>query len=192
MKKILFLIAFIACISVIKAEKEAPNGFKAFRVDLGVGYATPLKSDAVNGGFAFSIEPKLTFFQHIGVGLRYEGAMMTSIKKDGTSGDLNLNGSYMITGDYRFNFTGNTFRPVVGMGLGAFTIGGTSADGNNNTASISAQTNFGGMFRAGFDIRHLTLLAEYNIAGKNGNDKRADYLGVKLILFLWGGVKDSN
>ncbi len=193
--KNLFFTAILAClVFTVKAED-----YKAFRVDLGLGYAIPKDG----GGVIFSIEPKYAITPNIAVGIRGEGAVMAKIlwEKNATgeyvdsgSTELKANASYLLTGDY-YLIT-KKLRPFVGLGFGAYNLAGSAIEINNVTTpatdvniNLGAKTNFGFMLRAGFDVFHMRLALEYNFAGKDNLDKSYNYLGAKFSVYIGGGVK---
>ena len=191
MKKLFFTIAFLCTLFVVNAEE-----YKAFRVDVGLGFAKP----SGGGGVLFAVEPKYAITPNISAGFRMEGALMAKINweydnitgkyVDGGSTEVKANGSYLLTGDY--HFTTNKFRPFAGLGLGVYTVAGASVDSNVSSAddvNVDAQNNFGFMLRAGFDVSHIRLAAEYNFAGKDSFDKSYNYLGIKFSVYIGGGIK---
>ena len=188
MKKLFVIVAFLCTAFIVKAED-----YKAFRVDVGLGYAQP----SGGGGVLFAVEPKYAITPNISAGLRMEGAVMAKIQwaylngqyVDSGSTEVKANGSYLVTGDY--HFTTNKFRPFGGLGLGVYSIAGASVDYNSTYEDISvdAQNNFGFMLRAGFDVSHIRLAAEYNFAGKDSFDKSYNYLGIKFSVYIGGGIK---
>ncbi len=156
MKK-LFIVVILTCTAFITKAEE----FKAFRVDLGLGYAIP---NGGGGGVIVALEPKYSVTPQISAGIRWEGAMMArTLTLDGekAEGELKLNSSFLITGDY--HFTTNKFRPFAGIGLGAYSLAGASVSLNNSSSDVNvgAKTNFGVMGRVGFDVAHIRLAVEY-------------------------------
>ena len=189
MKKLFFVVVFLCTVFIVKAED-----YKAFRVDLGLGYAQPNSG----GGVLVAFEPKYAVIPNVSVGLRMELAAMAKVKweylngqyLDNGSTEVKANGSYLLTGDY--HFTTNKFRPFGGLGLGLYTVAGASVDYNTSSVddiSVAAQNNFGFMLRAGFDVSHIRLAAEYNFAGKDSFDKSYNYLGIKFSVYIGGGIK---
>ena len=194
MKK-LFVIAILLC-GILTANAQ---DFKAFRVDLGLGYAIPKDG----GGVILSVEPKYAVIPNVAVGLRFELAGMAQatyevvngqVTKDG-SASVKLNGSYLLTGDYYF--TNNNFRPFGGLGVGIYNLNGAESNINGTTSVATNKNNLGYMLRAGFDVSHFRLAIEYNIAGKMetdilGNDYSSsyNYLGIKANVYIGGGKKN--
>ena len=185
MKKLLLMIVlFCGAVAVSHAQE-----FKAFRFDGGLGYAMPF-SDGTDAGVLVYLEPKYAVASNISVGFRWEGAITASVALDGSESkaDAKLNQSFMATGDYFF--TNNTFRPFAGLGVGAYSLAGATANINNTTTSlVEDQTNFGLMLRAGFDASHFRLTVEYNFAGKDSRDESYNYLGIAIGFYIGGGKK---
>ena len=194
--KRLFVIAILFC-GILSANAQE---FKAFRVDLGLGYAIPKDG----GGVILSFEPKYAVIPNVAVGLRMEAAGMAQVSYEmvngqvqEVSGSVKLNGSYLLTGDYYF--TNEKFRPYAGLGLGIYSLAGAEASSNTtivNDSNVAEANNFGFMLRAGFDISHFRLSVEYNIAGKVKSDilgreysSSYNYLGIKANVYIGGGVK---
>ena len=148
------------------------------------GYAIPQTSSDVNGtkaGVLFAIEPKYAVMDQLSVGLRLEVAVMANIDIDGESGEAQGNGSYLLTSDYYF--TNKKFRPFAGAGAGIYTT--ASVDENTVSAEdIPTSSNFGFMARAGFELNHLRIGAEYNFVAD-----KAGYLGIKIGFCFGGGRK---
>ncbi|MDR1173006.1 MAG: hypothetical protein LBL24_11190 [Bacteroidales bacterium] len=191
MKKVILSVVLICAALIVKAEE-----YKPFRVDLGLGYAIPKGG----GGVLFSLEPKYSITPNITAGIRAEWAGMAKIKwelengvlKDNGDTELKFSGSYLATGDY--HFMTSKFRPFGGLGLGVYSTSGVEFslnDGGNldgNSDLGGGKTNFGFMLRAGFDISHCRLAAEYNFAGKDSFDKSCNYLSIKFSVYIGGGI----
>jgi outer membrane protein X len=198
MKKTLLTL----CAAVIAVSSFAQNSDrirKPFKFDLAVGLAVPAGS-GTNIGFNFAFEPKYAVVENIAVGMRMEwlaaahNYTVGNNSNDG-QGDVTTLNSYLATGDYYFS--NKAFRPFVGGGLGVFTTGTAtykSSDGNYYDYQIPSSTKFGGMIRAGFEVMHFRLGAEYNIAGNtnftspytNGQLKNS-YFALKVGAFIGGG-----
>ncbi len=191
MKKLFIAIVLVCAAFVAKAED-----YKAFRVDVGLGYAKP----SGGGGVLFAIEPKYAITPNIAAGLRGEIAGMAKVKWtenaagqfiDSGDTELKFNSSFLVTGDYYFMT--KKFRPFGGLGLGAYSLSGASVSvntgGTNADLDLGSKTNFGFMIRAGFDVSHIRLAVEYNFAGKDDLDKSYNYLGIKFSAYIGGGIK---
>ncbi|HWJ89917.1 MAG TPA: OmpW family outer membrane protein [Flavisolibacter sp.] len=182
MKKLSFLLAFVAGTVAVNAQSKT---FKPFKADLAIGYAIPGGSGA-KGGVLFAVEPKYALNDNIAIGLRFEGAVMARAAVDQTGntvvGDVKASGSYLLTGDYYLNT--NKFRPFVGVGAGLYSSAAAKID--NTTGEVSAGTSFGAAPRAGFELGHFRMAVEYNIAGKTGTINN-NYMGIKLGFFVGGG-----
>ncbi len=183
MKKLVFLLVLFAITTAATAQN-----YKPFRVDIGIGMS--VLGENYNGGFLGHIEPKYAINNHLSVGVR--GEMLW------TAGKTDI--IYIIPSTFVYSLLPSvdyyilptaTFRPFVGAGLGAFIVPGYEAESVSNSGSTSkdvpTRTSFGVMARAGVDVWHLRLSAEYNYAGKDADDFSINYLSIKLVLFIGGG-----
>ncbi|MEZ0486988.1 hypothetical protein [Fibrella aquatica] len=178
--------------------------FKAFKVNLSLGVAIP----SGGGGVLFSLEPKYGINDQIDLGLRIEGAAMArNVVANGntTSGDVQLAGSYILTGNYMLST--NNFRPFVGVGAGLYSVASTGfseSGGQSSNGSIAAGNVFGGMARVGFKAGHFLLGLEYNLVPNTNSivfdsdgtnqigtsvQSKNSYVGVKLGFDIGGGRK---
>jgi outer membrane protein X len=173
------------------AQSESERIFKPFKVDVSLGFALPMGGGTgAKGGVLFAIEPKYAVVEQIAVGIRMEGAgMARAVIDNGTEvvGEAQLNGSYLLTGDYYFS--NNTFRPFLGAGAGLYSIAGAAVNSNDplQEEDVFTERNFGVMLRGGFEAGHFRLGIEYNIAGKTSFSTNNDYLGFKLGVCIGGG-----
>lgn len=182
MKKTLAFLLIILTVQLAKAQNEADDTFKKFKVDVSLGYAIP-QGSGTKGGIIFVIEPKYAVLQQFSVGLRMEAAaLVDNLDYNGNSGTVTVLGSYLATGDYYF--TNSKFRPFAGIGAGVYrSASGTFVDGNN-TSTTQTASQFGFMARGGFELGHLRVGIEYNFLKEN-----AGYLGLKLGVCFGGGRK---
>jgi outer membrane protein X len=180
MKKLLLAVALFCGVALSAQAQE----FTPFRVDGGVGYGLPF-NDGLDGGVLFYLEPKYEVIPQISVGIRWEGALFAGA---GEGVSVSLSSAYMATGDYFFN--NNKFRPFVGLGLGAYSIGGTSVkdDQTNLTIEVDGKTNFGALLRAGFDVSHFRLAVAYNYGGNVG-DETFHFFSATVGFYIGGGKK---
>ncbi|MFY7899212.1 MAG: hypothetical protein ACOVNY_03435 [Chitinophagaceae bacterium] len=182
MKKILFALAIILISSSINAQSK---NYKAFKVNVGLGYAIPAKktSGGTSGGAAFSIEPQYRLNDVINVGLRIEGAAVGSVSSSTANADVSVLSSYTASGEYYFASSG--FRPFAGVGAGIFSM--ASATVNSSTTSTPTINYGGSKFgfypRLGFETGHFRVTGEYNFVSNNG------YMAFKLGFFFGGGKK---
>ena len=190
LKNGLFALACLLSTTAI-AQDEKERTFKPFKVDLSIGYAHPLGGGTGSrGGVLFVVEPKYALADQFALGLRLEGAAMARgviVNNTEFEGDVQVNGSYLLTGDYYLSNKG--FRPFLGAGAGIFTVAGAyvSAGTQVEEADILTDSKFGGMLRAGFEAGHFRLGVEYNIVGKTDFSLKNNYLGVKLGICIGGG-----
>lgn len=203
MKKLTLCIAIIALGNISATCQDGERMFKRFKGDVSLGYAKPTGSGS-SGGVLFAMEPKFAIIDKLSVGLRIEGAVMAKL-----SGGYNSNGqtdvdeakvaaSYIATAD--FYFTDNySIRPFIGAGGGFFAL---AAD-NTNYSDVTTATKFGGMVRAGAEVRHFRFGVEYNIIpdsdalvyNNTGNlvstKVKNAYIGIKVGFCFGGGPLDN-
>src|SRR5690606_23528908 len=182
MKKLLLITIF--SISMFTAFSQ---DYKAFKVDIGFGYASPSAGgDGIKGGITFTIEPHYRITDAISAGLRIEGAAMGYEIKDGSGDsdvDISILNSYAATGEYYFKQSG--FRPFAGAGFGLFRQSSvTIDDGSNDPQIIAGKSEFGFFPTIGFEAGHFRMSGSYNVLP---ND--ASYLAIRIGFFLGGGKK---
>lgn len=189
MKRRLSILTALLCIfSLSMQAQDQENGdrvFKKFKVDVSFGYAIPQLKEVkgINAGALFAVEPKYAVMDQLSIGVRFEGAAMVNLDKEGENGNAKINLSYLATGDYYF--TNTKFRPFIGAGAGVYTYANVNTDDDISSADdIPTISNFGFMARGGFEFGHLRVGVEYNfVKDKSG------YLGLKLGVVIGGGRK---
>jgi hypothetical protein len=182
MKKLLLLAALIAPAFFAKAQSST---YRAFKVDLDLGYAIPSSGTGTGtkGGVTVTVEPHYRLSDDIALGFRFEGAALGYPENDGTTNKTHfaLLTSYCPTFEYYFSKDG--FRPFAGAGAGIFSQ--ESVKGSNGSAVlIPSGSNFGVFPRVGFEAGHFRMSAAYDIAGNNSN-----YLSFTIGVFFGGGKK---
>jgi len=197
MRKLLVILIATALVQTCPAQSQDTNSrvFKKFKVDISLGYASPSSSSSssqgskFNGGAIFAIEPKFAVIDPLAIGVRVEAAVIAHIYNDNnsnsnsnnTNGKANL--SYLLTADYYF--TKSSFRPFIGAGGGIYSTASIdSGTVNSNSSSVPYTSQFGFMARAGFELGHLRIGAEYNFVSNS-----ASYLGLKIGACIGGGRK---
>lgn len=198
MKKIV-LIVFAVTITLSASAQNPDHIFKPFKVDVAMGIAIP-QGSGTNLGFNGAIEPKYAVLEQLAVGLRIEGLAAVHNFNVGeyqndSEGDVTTSTSYLGTADYYFS--NRAFRPFVGAGLGVYKTGKTtykSADGSYYDYDIPSSSKFGGMIRAGFEVLHFRLGAEYNFVGNSSytspytqGQLKNGYFSLKFGVFIGGG-----
>ena len=183
MKKL--LIAFLVIVTALTVNAQSDQ-FKAFKVDVGLGYAIPTTGGgSVKGGFVFTVEPHYRLTNELALGLRFEGAALghAIIADQNSSVSISVLNSYCATGEYYLS--NKKFRPFVGAGMGIFKSASISSDSYSGGSSyaIPGATNFGAFPRVGFEAGHFRMSAEYNIVKDNS------YLSFKIGAFFGGGRK---
>ena len=197
MKKLIFCVAIAATTFLTTNAQDGERIFKKFKGNVSLGYAAPLGS-SMPGGIVFALEPKFALMDKLSVGLRMEGAVFGNFSNTLIYENENANTteSYLATADYYF--TDNySFRPFAGAGAGAFIL--TTDALNFNDKRTSAK--FGGLIRAGAEVKHFRFGVEYNFVPQTdlitydtyGNASSAksknSYVGIKAGFCFGGGPR---
>ena len=178
------LLLFAALISVSFFANAQSTTYKAFKVDVDLGYAIPSDGTGTKAGVTFTVEPHYRLDDAFAIGLRFEGAGLGYDNQTDKQAKVSLLTSYCATAEYYFMKGG--FRPFAGGGLGFFSqkaIAETDNSGDNSTIRASA-TKFGVFPRIGFEAGHFRMAATYDILGNNAN-----YTSFTLGFFFGGGSK---
>jgi len=182
MKKILLIIVAAGIAFTAKSQSE---NYKAFKVDIGLGYAIPSSGGGgTKAGATFTVEPHYRLADDFAVGLRLEGAALGYETGTGGNSDVNISvlSSYCATGEYYLMDSG--FRPFVGAGAGLFTQASINVGSGSNSVETPSSSKFGFFPEVGFETGHFRMSADYNILGSNSG-----YLAFKIGFFLGGGKK---
>ena len=176
MKKVLLTLITVFTINAV-ASAQAEN-YGAFKVDVMLGYANP-SAGLVKGGLTFSIEPKYNLTDNIAVGVQLGSTLLAS---DAAGiGILGLN-NYSLTGEYYF--TENKLRPFAGIAAGLYAPADVEVTINGQTNKIpGGDSRFGFAPRAGIQLGHFRLAAEYNLV------KDSNFLSIKLGATIGGGSR---
>lgn len=186
MKKLILLTAMV-CFAVLA--KAQSTEYRAFKFDLGFGYAIPTASSngGTKAGATFTLQPHYRLSDDFAIGLRIEEAGLGYENPSTNDVKVAILGSYCATGEYYLMKGG--FRPFIGAGFGFFNQ--QSADVNQNTIEednsvvlVQGGTKFGFFPEVGFEAGHFRLSADYNVAGNNNN-----YASFKIGFFFGGGKK---
>ena len=198
MKRILLLVFVLGAFSA-KAQE-----FKPFKVNVSIGYAKAL-GEGLSGGVLFAIEPKYGVSDHFDVGVRIETAgiargVTLSNNNQTYTGKASAFTSALATGTYLIGTGG--IRPFIGLGAGIYSVGSSDTfsvtNGQNvpDNVTLTTETKFGGMVRAGIKAGHFVVGVEYNAvpttAVKLSNttiDSKNAYLGIKIGFDIGGGRK---
>jgi opacity protein-like surface antigen len=189
MKQLMICSLLLAIAASSHAQEESGRVFKPFKVDLSAGFALPMGGEGTKVGGLFALEPKYAVADQFALGLRMEIASMARVinlsSGEDLEGDVQANGSFILTGDYLFNKS--NFRPFVGAGLGSFGVAAAPLDENLTEDDILSESKFGFMVRAGFETGHFRLGVEYNIVGSTSFSANNNYIGFKIGGFFGGG-----
>ncbi len=208
MKKLLLLITLVGCAVMANAQStstpsssaSSESKFHKFKVDLTVGYAIPpSNSNSANAnikaGATFVLEPHYRLTDAVAIGLRIEGAALaygnTTGSGTGTSGGAEVSAIYSYCPSLDFYLMNGGFRLFVGGGAGIYNQGSVgvsgSSQGTSNTGYVSLGSKFGFFPRAGFEIGHLRLSAEYNVLGNDANGNSSSFAAFNIGFFFGGG-----
>lgn len=191
MKKLLLVVLGV----FMFASASYAQDFKPFKIGLGLGYAIP-GGEGAGGGILLYGEPMYRINDAIAVGLRLESALVAKaqINPDGTWGETSIAGigSYTLSGQYYFSNGG--FRPLVGAGMGLYSVSAVSMGTDNTNAG--GGTKFGFYPRVGFDAGHFNFLMEYNLvpsseiesmSGGEPIQVKNSYFAIKVGASILGG-----
>jgi len=196
MKKLIICLAIAAIGNLSVNAQDGERIFKRFKGDVSLGYAAPLGSNS-DGGVLFAMEPKFAVMDKLCLGLRIEGAVMARFTNNNGNGytdvdNAKLAASYVATADYYF--TNNySFRPFVGAGAGIFGI--ANVDENTTEDNVATVAKFGGIIRAGAEVKHFRFGLECNIIPNTDNRdfnnvvtvSKNSYIGLKVGFCFGGG-----
>ncbi|HEX3384584.1 MAG TPA: outer membrane beta-barrel protein [Mucilaginibacter sp.] len=182
MKKLLLFAALSSFAFLAEAQSTV---YKAFKVDLDLGYAIPSSGNGTGtkAGATFTVEPHYRLSDDLAIGFRFEGAALGYEEFNGTRNKVHISvlTSYCPSLEYYFSKGG--FRPFAGAGAGIFSQQSVSTSSNTATL-VPAGTNFGFFPRIGFEAGHFRASASYDIAGNNSN-----YVAFTIGAFFGGGKK---
>ena len=194
MKKLLLCVAIAATTFLTTNAQDGERIFKKFKGDVSLGYAAPLGSGP--GGIVFAMEPKYALMDKLFVGLRMEGAVFGNFSNTLIYENENAKTaeSYLATADYYFS-NNYTLRPFAGAGAGVFVLSTDALNFNDKRTTAK----FGGLIRAGVEVKHFRLGIEYNFVpgtdiilyNSNGNQStgksKNGYVGIKAGFCFGGG-----
>jgi hypothetical protein len=160
-------VLFAAACSVAAARDASAQAasYQPIRVDAGVSgtYASSIS----RGGVGAMIEPKFLVHNHVGVGLRLEGAAMWggSFGDGGESVSMDMAAVSAIGAKGEYLFFDGAVRPFGGLGLGVYYIGSQSAAATAGGAAIDQKAGryFGLAPQVGVDLGRVRLAATYNV-----------------------------
>ncbi|HEY4323802.1 MAG TPA: outer membrane beta-barrel protein [Mucilaginibacter sp.] len=182
MKKIILLSTFLAVTFLVKAQSDT---YKAFKIDIGLGYAIPTAGNSgdTKGGGTVTIQPHYRVSDNFALGLRFEAAGLGYIDTALTTNDSKVELLLSFCASAEYYLAKGAFRPFIGVGGGVFTQSATQ--NNSGTEQLVAGTTRAGFFpEIGLEMGHFRVSADYNVAGGNN-----DYVAFKIGFFLGGGKK---
>jgi outer membrane protein X len=194
MKKTTYILTFVLLVSSMGYAQE----FRKFKVGVALGYAGATGYGS-SGGAIFTLEPAYRLQDNLSVGLRLESAVITRGYSQNFSGSADINvaaiGSYSVNGQYYFG--SGAFRPFAGLGLGLFSMAAVDYNVTGSSGSIdaaAAESKFGFYPRVGFDYRHFTISADYNVISDTKDlygtgSFQNSYFGIRIGGFFGGGRK---
>ncbi|MFT6808394.1 MAG: hypothetical protein ACJA01_001618 [Saprospiraceae bacterium] len=183
MKK-LILTAILALSSIAFITAQSANYVDWEWDVLKMGYATPIGSDFASAGISFGTELRYNATDNMSIGLSFEGAGFSSDFGNDTQ-DIGVSGSSMLVVD-RYLKTDSGTRGFFGLGIGNMSSGTVEVIGGNAGDAFGTSSSFAIAPRAGFELGHGRLMAQYNHSFKG---ETTNHLSVTLALTLWGGYK---
>ena len=184
MKKLLLLSLLISAAFMTHAQTSTAT-YKAFKVDLDLGYAIPSVStgSGTKAGATFTIEPHYRLSDALAIGFRFEGAALGYEQNNGTTNKVKVSLLTSYCPSLEYYLSNGEFRPFVGAGAGIFSQQSVTATGGNATL-VPGASSFGVFPRVGFEAGHFRMSASYDIVGNNSS-----YLAFTIGFFLGGGKK---
>ena len=182
MKKFLLFSALISTSFLANAQTA---DYKAFKVDVGLGYAIPSSGNGsgIKAGATFTIEPHYRLSDVLAVGLRLEGAALGYQESTGTGTKTQVSVLNSYCPSIEYYFTKEGFRPFGGVGAGIFSQK-SLASSNGNATFLAGGSSFGFFPRLGFETGHFRMAANYNVVGNNSS-----YASFSIGAFFGGGKK---
>lgn len=184
-----FVTLFVVGSFVAKAQTTTPDApvtpaepaksskiEKPFKVNLGVGYASPVDKSGVNSfvkpGLVYSLEPQYELSRNLEVGVRLEQAFIK--RSEALDGDIYKDSKVksMISAVATVNYVlplKSGFRPYVGVGIGGYYTGESlqtnQVSGTSSVVSypLPAAVNLGGLGRVGVKYGILYVEGTYNL-----------------------------
>lgn len=166
--------------------------FKPFKVDVGIGFNSPL-GDRAGNGFGGYIEPRYGINDQITLGLRLGWSALTSGNITVSTQIVSVSAATvrntMFTGEYFFSL--EKVRPFAGIGVGMYTRQSYGVSVNNNSIQVGdlngTVRNFGFAPRIGLNAGHFRLSTIFNFTG---NDI-SNYFGINIGFEFGGGRQGS-
>ncbi len=196
------LMAAAQTSSSLTSASSTTSKFHKFKFDLTFGYAIPPSTstsagDKIKAGATFVLEPHYRLGDGVALGFRLQGAALaygnTSGSGTGTSGSANVSAIYSFTPTLDLYLANGGFRPFIGGGAGLYYQGSISVSGSSqgtsNSGYVSLGSKFGFFPRAGFEIGHFRISAEYNVLGNDANGNSSNYAAFNIGFFFGGGRK---
>jgi len=139
--------------------------YEPIRVDVGLvgGYA----GGVGGGGFGGVVEPKFLIRDHIALGLRVEGMVIFGASVDGPDESLSISSGSLASTLLKAEYLVGDFaiRPMVGLGLGLYSIGGQDID--TGSTGVRVDQNLGrhlGMApQLGLELGRARFAVVYNM-----------------------------
>jgi outer membrane protein X len=174
----LFTLTFFALAVTLSTQAQE---YRLFKVDLSSGYSRP-STPGLKAGFNLSLEPKFNIANHLAIGIKAEGVLLAAVSNTTTGdGTVSVLRSFSVTGEYYFGK--KLVRPYLGIGAGFYKGFSLSSDSEDLDDLIISENQLGITPRAGLQIGHFRLGAEYNFV------KDFNFFSVKIGTTIGGGRK---
>jgi len=199
MKKAVLILILSLPIGRLMAQKGNQK-VNSFQIDIGIGFLSPtftsFPGSNLKIGGVISLEPKFAITRHWFIGLRGEGGIGVNGTNNNQGSDsasfTPSQGSTFVSGLVTCNyyFTTTPFRPFLGVGAGFmdthyYKNRFKKQNSNQQIAGLAE------MARAGFEMDHFWMDAEYNLAPLlEPGSIRNGYISIKLGLYFGSGKKN--
>lgn len=188
MKKLIFVSFLLFAFIGASFSQGGDRKFRKFKGEFSLGYSNFPGNNSFKNGFLIAFEPKYQLLDQLAIGGRIETIILGKAASNDNfstlAGDVDLKiyESFLATGEYYFTKNYNA-RPFVGGGAGIYAV----ATAYSNDANTKSLARFGGMIRAGIEIKHLRLGVEYNLVPTTSsvenfyNETTYNYEDVKIV-----------
>ncbi len=163
MKKLIFVPFLLFAFISNSFAQGGDRMFRKFKGEFSLGYSNFPGNTSFKNGFLIAFEPKFQVLDQLAIGGRIETIICGNAASDDNFAtlagyvDLKLYQSVLATGEYYFTKNYNA-RPFVGGGAGIYAM----ATAYNNDENTETRAMFGGMIRAGIEVKHFRFGVEYN------------------------------
>ncbi len=179
-------LAVVFSLFTFSLNAQAPNYVDWEWDIIKFGFVEPTGGGITSSGGMASWELRYNLRDDFSLGIEFTGAFFSdTFDRDA---DVGVSGSFLVNGDYYFSKYSNT-RGFIGLGFGRYEDGTIEFRDGNADDIIRGTNSLGIAPRAGFELGHGRLLAQFNMAF---DEDTTDYFSISLALTLWGGYKGEG